>query len=107
MITITPHALDNIGMFLVQKGIRGSLRIELQSAGCCDATLGLIIDDPKATDLKEEIEDITFIIRPELYELTGDIVITCSTDGLMPGYVITSENPVSEWAGFGVCQIKC
>lgn len=107
MITVTPHALDHIGMFLVQKGLQGALRIELQSAGCCDASLGLIIDQPKDDDLTEEIEDISFIVSPELYDLTGDIVIAYSTDGFMPGFVVTSENPVSEWAGFGVCQIKC
>jgi len=107
MITVTPHALDNIGMFLIQKGLQGSLRIQLQSTGCCDASLGLMVDVPKATDLKEEIEEITFIVSPEVYELTGDIIISYSTDGLMPGYVITSENPVSEWSGFGVCNIKC
>ncbi len=107
MITITPHALDAIGLFLVQKGISGGIRIQLQSTGCCDASLGLMIDDPKDTDMKEDIEDVIFIISPELYDLTGDIIISYSTDGYMPGFVVISENPVSEWAGFGVCQIKC
>jgi len=106
MITVTPHALDAISLFLVQQGISGAIRIQLQSTGCCDASLGLMIDAPMDTDLKENINGVTFVVSPEVNKITGDINIARSMDDSAAGFVVTSEHPVSEWAGFGACTIK-
>jgi len=38
--------------------------------------------------------------------LTGDIVIDCRAAGFLPEFSVTSEKPLSEWAGFGACPIK-
>lgn len=78
------------------------IRIELRSTGCCDASLGLFLDDICEFDLIQKVEDLTFIARPEINDLVGEITIGCRGSG----FVLTAEHPMSEWDGFGVCHIK-
>jgi Fe-S cluster assembly iron-binding protein IscA len=106
MITATPEAIQAIRLFLEEKGIDQPIRIHLQSTGCCDASLGLMADDAGADDLTEEIQGILFVVSPEVGRLTGGIAISYSQDKFSQGFVLTSEQPISEWAGFGVCTIK-
>jgi Fe-S cluster assembly iron-binding protein IscA len=106
MITVTPEAIQAIKLFLEEKGIDQPIRIHLQSTGCCDASLGLMADDACAEDLTEEVQGILFVVSPEVSRLTGGITLSYSQDKYSPGFVLTSERPISEWAGFGVCTIK-
>ncbi|MRR15888.1 MAG: hypothetical protein EG826_05470 [Deltaproteobacteria bacterium] len=106
MITATPEAIDAIQAFLSKKEIHKPIRIHLRSTGCCDASLGLAADERREDDWTEDVEGILFVIGKDLEKMTGDITIAASADGQETGFVVTSENPISEWDGFGVCRIE-
>ena len=106
MITVTPEAMEAVRIFLEANHLQKTLRILLHSTGCCDASLGLMADDVREDDWTEEIQGILFVIAKHLEKLTGDIVLDYSAEPNRTGFVLTSENPVSEWSGFGVCSIK-
>lgn len=106
MIIVTPQTIDVIRAFLAEKGLQTSIRIHLQSTGCCDASLGLTADDARANDFIQDLEGITFLVSPEVNDLTGDITISYQSDKFNAGFVLTSERPISEWSGFGICSIK-
>lgn len=106
MITATPEAIQAIKLFLEEKGIEQPIRIHLQSTGCCDASLGLTADDASVDDVVENVQGIMFVIHPDVITLTGDVTIAYQSDKFDSGFVLTSERPISEWSGFGVCTIK-
>ncbi len=53
----------------------------------------------------EEAEGVTFVISPEVYQLVGEITISYTDEAGRKGFVLTSEKPLSEWDGLGVCSI--
>lgn len=91
---------------LVGKKLPPSIRIEICSTGCCDASLGLRVDTPTATDLVEENGVLKFLISPEVYALVGDVSISYVEETGRKGFVLTSRHSLNEWEGFGVCEIK-
>lgn len=106
MITISPEAVQAIKLFLEEKGVTQPIRIHLQSTGCCDASLGLTMDEASAEDFVEDVSGITFVIHPDVITLAGNVTISYQSDKFNSGFVLTSERPISEWSGFGVCSIK-
>lgn len=92
--------------FLKEKGISLPLRIDLRFTGCCDASLGLRVDDISTSDLYVELEGLTFIVDPDVYNLAGEITINYLEEEGRKGFLLTSERPVSEWEGFGVSDIQ-
>ncbi len=106
MVTLEKSAIRAIQAFLADAEIQTPIRIELQSAGCCDSMLGLRIDAPRESDTVYQIEDLTFVINPKTEEHFGDFNIQYADEIGRKGFVVTSTVPVSEWAGFGVCDIK-
>jgi Fe-S cluster assembly iron-binding protein IscA len=106
MVKLESGAVCAIKLFLAEKGLQKPLRIELQSSGCCDATLGLSVGSINEHDLIYQLEGLTFLIAPELEQQVGDVTISYTDDTAGMGFVITSTIPISEWAGFGVCKIK-
>jgi len=105
MIRLEQGAGRAIVEFLTERGLTQPVRIELQSSGCCDSILGLRVDAIREADLIQEAEGLTFVMNQETSRLVGEVTITHMDDGVRKGFVITSSNPVSEWAGFGVCHI--
>ena len=105
MINVTPEAIQAIKLFLKEKGAEQPIRIHLHSTGCCDASLGLTADDASVDDFVENVQGITFVIHPDVVNLAGDVTISYQSDKFDAGFVLTSERPISEWSGFGVCQI--
>jgi Fe-S cluster assembly iron-binding protein IscA len=91
---------------LAEKGVAGPIRVEIQSAGCCDPTLVLTIDKVRDSDLTEELDGITFVVSPETHELVGEVKIACADDAGRRGFVLTSSKPLSEWEGFAVQSIR-
>ena len=89
-----------------EKGISRPLRIDLRFTGCCDASLGLRVDDISEADLYIEAAGLIFIIDPEVYRLAGEITVAYLEEEGRKGFVLTSERPVSEWEGFGVSDIQ-
>ncbi len=106
MVRLEPGAAHAIRSFLAEKGLKRPIRIDLQSSGCCDPALGLSVDTVRESDLIQELDDLTFAISPEIYRLVGEITIAYVDDIGRKGFVLTSINPVSEWDGVGVGDIR-
>ena len=63
------------------------------------------MDSIREPDLIEEVDGLTFVIGPEVYQLAGDITISYTDEIGRKGFILTSDKPVSEWDGLGVCAI--
>ena len=107
MIQLEPGAGQAIKSFLAEQGCRGPIRIDLNSTGCCDVSLGLSVDQMRASDLIEEVDGLQFVMSPETYQLVGEVTISFVDEKEKRGFVLGSSRPVSEWDGFGVCSIRC
>jgi Fe-S cluster assembly iron-binding protein IscA len=57
------------------------------------------------SDLIQEVDGLTFVIGPEVDQLVGDITISYTDEVGRKGFVLTSDKPLSEWDGLGVCAI--
>lgn len=57
-------------------------------------------------DLTVEIDGLVFSVSPDTYEISGDINISYAEEQGRKGFSVTSSKPVSEWDGFGICDIK-
>jgi len=106
MIQLEPGAGQAIKSFLAEKGCRGPIRIDLNSTGCCDVSLGLSLDTVRAADLVQEVDGLQFVMSPETYQLVGEVTISFVDEREKRGFVLFSSKPVSEWDGFGVCSIR-
>jgi len=106
LVTLGPGAGRAIKSLLSERGIQGPVRIELQFTGCCDPSLGLIVDTAHESDLVEEVDGLTFVISPETHELAGEVTISYADEAGRRGFVLTSSNPVGEWDGFATGGIR-
>jgi Fe-S cluster assembly iron-binding protein IscA len=97
LIKLDPLASEAIKSLLTERGIRTPIRIELQFTGCCDPSLGLLVDDARETDLVEEIDGLTFVIDRQAQELAGEISIAYKPDA--QSFVLTSDHTIGEWDG--------
>ena len=102
LVTLEPGVGQAITSSLSEAGVHGPLRIEIQSSGCCDPSLSLIVDTIRESDLVEEVDGVTFVVSPETRELVGEVTISCADDG----FVLTSSRPLSEWDGFAPCKLR-
>jgi len=91
---------------LSERGIQAPIRIEVQFIGCCDPSLGLIVDMVRESDLVEEVDGLTFVISPETHQLVGDVRISYVDDAGRKGFALTSSKPISEWDGFATRSIR-
>jgi Fe-S cluster assembly iron-binding protein IscA len=106
VITLEPDAGQAIKSFLAEQGSWGPIRIDLNSTGCCDVSLGLSVDTVRAADLVQEVDGLQFVMSPETYQLVGEVTISFVDEREKRGFVLFSSKPVSEWDGFGVCSIR-
>ncbi len=106
MVKLKAGAGQAIRSFLAEKGLKRPIRIDLQSSGCCDASLGLSVDTVRESDLIQELDGLTFVVSPETHQLVGEVTISYVEDIGRRGFVLTSTKPVSEWDGFGVSSIR-
>jgi len=106
IIKLEPGAIQAIKTFLADKSIHQPIRIDTNFSGCCDASLCLRVDNTLDTDLTIELEDITFVINPDTYQLVGEVTISYVDEGGRKGFVLKSSKPIGEWDGFGVSDIK-
>ena len=101
-----PGAIEAVQAFLAERKSPQPVRIDIYSTGCCDASLGLQLDEIRETDLVQEVAGVTFVMRPELHRLVGDVTVSCAAEPGKEGFVLTSVKPLNEWEGFGVCHIR-
>jgi Fe-S cluster assembly iron-binding protein IscA len=106
LVTLGQGAGQAVKSLLSERGIEGPVRIEIESTGCCDTSLRLIVDTVRESDLVEELDGVTFVISPETYQLVGEVRISCADDPAREGLVLTSSKPISEWDGFAPRSIK-
>lgn len=105
-VSVTPEAVDAIKRYLKQEGAADAIRIDIQSTGCCDASLGLSVDTPEGSDLVQRAAGLQFLMRPDIYQLVGNVHIAHVDEVDRSGFVLTSSKPLNEWEGFGVCHIS-
>jgi iron-sulfur cluster insertion protein len=106
MVKLEPGAAQAIRSFLAEKGLNQPIRIDLRSSGCCDPVLSLSVDAVRESDLIERLDDLTFVISPQIHELVGEVTIAYVDDAGRKGFILTSIKPVSEWDGVGACDIR-
>ncbi len=106
MVQLEPGAGQAIRAFLAEQGCQGPIRIDLNSTGCCDVSLGLSVDQLRPSDLVEEVDGLQLVMSPETYQLVGEVTISFVDEEGKRGFVLFSSKPVSEWDGFGVCTIR-
>jgi Fe-S cluster assembly iron-binding protein IscA len=106
LVTLDPGAGQAVKSLLLERGVQGAVRIELQFSGCCDPSLGLIVDTVRESDLVEELDGLTFVISPETHQLVGEVRISYTDDAGRKGFVLTSSKPISEWDGFAAGSIR-
>ncbi len=106
LVKVSPEAHAALESQLAEKGVQGPVRIELQFTGCCDPSLGLMVDVPRDTDFVEEVDGITFVIDPAAEELAGQVTIDRTADGGRDAFLVTSEHPIGEWDGLITCSLR-
>jgi Fe-S cluster assembly iron-binding protein IscA len=106
MIKLQADVSKAMGSFLDERGRKQPIRIELQSSGCCDSSLGLRVDEIRDGDLVEEHDGLTLVISNEISRMAGDITISCEEGEGRKGFVLNSTKPINEWSGFGVITIR-
>ena len=106
LVTLDPDAAQAVKSLLAEGRARGPIRIELQFTGCCDPSLGLIVDTVRESDLVEEVDGVTFVISPETRELSGEVKISCADDKERNAFLLTSSKPISEWDGLITCSLR-
>ncbi|MDA8138859.1 MAG: hypothetical protein M0036_09415 [Desulfobacteraceae bacterium] len=105
-VSLTQAASQAIEIFIKNFGVAKAVRIEIQSSGCCDSSLGLRLDAARDSDLVQESNGIEFIMDRELLGLVGDVNIDYRFGNGQAGFVMTSRKPLNEWQGFGISTIR-
>jgi Fe-S cluster assembly iron-binding protein IscA len=106
MVNLEPGASQVIKSFLANKSIRQPIRINLHFSECCNASPGLCVDTISETDLTLKLDGLTFVISPEIYQLSGEVIVSYVGEIGRKGSVLTPSKPISEWGGFAVGDIK-
>ena len=106
LVTLGPGAGQAVKSLLSERGIRGPVRIEIQSTGCCDSSLELSVDTVRESDLVEELDGLTFVVSPETHQLVGEVRISYTDDAGRKGFILTSSQPLGEWDGFATRSIR-
>lgn len=104
-VKVSSEASEAIRSLLREKDVQGPVRIELQFTGCCDPSLGLIVDPAQEADAVEEADGLTFVIDPATQELAGEVTIDYKGDG-RDAFLVTSANPIGEWDGLITCNLR-
>jgi Fe-S cluster assembly iron-binding protein IscA len=104
LINLDPAASQAIKSLLADLALKTAIRVELRFTGCCDPSLGLLVDRARESDLVDEVDGLTFVIDPQTQELAGEVSI-----GYKPetgAFVLTSANPIGEWDGMVTCNLR-
>ncbi len=104
MITLTEKAIQAIRQQIADPE-NMHLRVRLQSAGCCDPVLALLIDKPETEDQTLVVDGINLLVDGHTAATCGLIDIDYVEKSWNQGFVITSEKPLSEWQGMSACKI--
>ena len=106
LVKLSAEASEAIRSELAKAASSGPIRIELQFTGCCDPSLGLLVDNAGESDIVEEVDGLTFVIDPQTSDLAGEISIDLKRDEVRDVFLLTSANPIGEWDGFVTCNLR-
>jgi Fe-S cluster assembly iron-binding protein IscA len=93
MFEITDLAASNLRAYLDQNKVDSAIRIALMQGGCSGPSLGLALDEAKASDKVFEEGTLKFLVD-------GDLLDKCGT--VKVGFAITSANSLG--TGGGCCS---
>jgi Fe-S cluster assembly iron-binding protein IscA len=102
MLKVTESAVENIKEYLAKNNITSPVRVVMQSS-CSGTSLGLGLDDKKASDKIFEQDGVTFLVDNSLFTTTGSITVDyiqssscgCGRGSGSGGFSVTSENRLS------------
>ena len=106
LVKLNPAASEAVKSLLSESGSTGPVRIELQFTGCCDPSLGLLVDAARESDLVEEVDGVTFVIDQKTHDLAGEVTIDYKDEGHRDVFLLTSGNPIGEWDGLITCSLR-
>lgn len=106
IISLDPSACRAIKAALSEKHLPLSVRIEVCSTGCCDSSLGIAAGLIEIDDLSDQIDGLQVVMSPAVHKLVGEVSISYSNDAEQTGFMIVSERPLNEWAGFAASCIR-
>jgi len=106
IIILDRPAVEAIRQFMQDRDDRQVIRINLSFKGCCDPALELCLDSRTEQDLICRQDGITLAMSPEIYAAAGSVAVSYVAETGRTGFMISSSKPISEWDGFGVCQIR-
>lgn len=107
MLEVTEKAGQNLKAYLEQNKIESPVRVAIMN-GCSGPSLGLALDEIKATDCVAEREGVQVTIDSELLAQCGTVLVDfsegsgCGCSG--GGFMVTSATPL---AGGGGCGGSC
>ena len=110
MLEVTESALVNIRDYLRQQKSDSPIRVTMNSGGCSGPSLGLALDDVKATDRTFDQDGVRFVVEEALLASCGVIKIDfiekrdggCGCGG-SGGFRVTSAKPLAS----GGCGCSC
>ena len=106
LVTLDAGARQAVKSLLAECGVLGPVRIDLRFSGCCDPSLGLLVDTIRESDLVQEVDGLTFVIDLETHELAGEVRVSLADDEERTAFILTSSKPVSEWDGLITCSLR-
>ncbi len=106
LVTLDAEASQAVKSLLAEGGVPGPVRIDLRFSGCCDPSLGLMVDTVRESDLVEEVDGLTFVVDPETHELAGEVRISLAEGGERTAFILTGSKPISEWDGLVTCSLR-
>ena len=99
MLEVTDLANTKLLEYLKSNNISSSLRVALMQGGCSGPSLGLALDEQKATDETFDRQDLTFIVEKSLMQLCGTILVDYVDAGSRSGFAISATNPLPVTGG--------
>jgi len=77
----------------------GNVRIYIAGMGWSGPSFGLTLDELSENDLKDDANDVTFIMAKDIYEQIGDIMVELSGGGYMVRPIQQSESECGSCSG--------
>ncbi len=101
MVQVTPSAITVLKQYLHKKDHLVAVRIDVVILGSSWKSLALRLDIPKSEDHIFKLDDVTFLIKPDLLSACGSINIDYANAELqdvnlmLGGFSISSKTPLS------------
>lgn len=99
-VDIKPKAAEAL------QGYKGVIRLQVRTSGCCEPALIAFWDKQHPGDLYMRLGELLFVVDPESHGITGLITVDIHESGDPPTLLLTTANPLSEWAGLAGTVIR-